>query len=120
MLEAKGDVIVLGSELRRPSGSGGVDWRLLLDHLAARGIRSVMVEGGARVIVDLLGEGNRGFVSSVVVTVAPVWLGEGGVVVSPPRPKGEEGREVGRLVSVRWVPMGEDVVMAGRFAEGSQ
>lgn len=116
VLEAGGDVIFLGPGLR--TSDGGVDWRLVLESLAARGIRSVMVEGGAKVIMDLLREGNQGVVSSVIVTVAPVWLGEGGVVVSPARREG--GREVGSLVGVRWVPMGEDVVMTGRFAGGSR
>lgn len=97
-------------ELR--SGNG-VNWRTVLRGLASEGIKSVMVEGGAKVIEDLLQEKNQEFVSSVIVTIAPVWLGSGGVTVCPPR--GSISREVGRLAGVKWIPMGEDVVMAGKF-----
>jgi 2,5-diamino-6-(ribosylamino)-4(3H)-pyrimidinone 5'-phosphate reductase len=116
ILEAGGDSVVLGPGLR--VADGGVEWGVLLESLAARGIRSVMVEGGAKVIMDLLKEGNQRFVSSVIVTVAPVWLGEGGVTVRPP--KREVGMEAGRLRGVKWLPMGEDVVMAGKFGDGSR
>jgi 2,5-diamino-6-(ribosylamino)-4(3H)-pyrimidinone 5'-phosphate reductase len=115
--EAGGEILFLGPGLRRAEG-GGVNWGILLEGLAAGGVRSVMVEGGAKVIMDLLRKENQKFVNSVVVTVAPVWLGAGGVAVCPPRGKGRT--EVGRLEGVRWLPMGEDVVMAGRFGNGSR
>lgn len=38
-------------------GKGGVDLKLLLDHLTRNGIRSVMVEGGGEVIWSFLGKG---------------------------------------------------------------
>jgi 2,5-diamino-6-(ribosylamino)-4(3H)-pyrimidinone 5'-phosphate reductase len=114
---AGGEVVVADRRLKTADGSG-VDWSIVLDCLAARGIRSVMVEGGAKVIMDLLKEENQRFVSSVIVTIAPVWLGAGGVMVAPPKRQVE--REVGRLEDVKWVPMGEDVVMAGRFKESVQ
>ncbi len=82
-----------------------------------------MVEGGGAVINSLLarpagggdGVGGRGVVNSVIVTVAPVWLGRGGVVVSPPRDEGRQDKEVARLKDVRWLPLGEDVVLCGRL-----
>jgi 2,5-diamino-6-(ribosylamino)-4(3H)-pyrimidinone 5'-phosphate reductase len=116
-----GDVVFLGPRLRSANGNG-VNWDAMLAELADRGVGSVMVEGGAKVIMDLLRKENQRFVSSVVITVAPVWLGTGGVGVFPPRGKGEGDveREVGRLERVRWVPMGEDVVMAGRFTGGDR
>jgi 2,5-diamino-6-(ribosylamino)-4(3H)-pyrimidinone 5'-phosphate reductase len=108
-----------GKELRSRDGRG-VDWGVVLELLGERGIRSVMIEGGARVIGDLLRRENQGFVGSVIVTVAPVWLGRGGVVVLPEKgdKDADKGREVGRLEGVRGLPMGEDVVLCGRFGRG--
>lgn len=80
---AGGEILFLGPGLRRAEGDG-VNWGVVLEELAVWGIRSVMVEGGAKVITDLLRRENQKFVNSVVVTVAPVWLGAGGVAVCPP------------------------------------
>ncbi|KAJ8108835.1 hypothetical protein ONZ43_g6305 [Nemania bipapillata] len=74
-----------------------------------------MIEGGGAVINSLLGE-NADLVDSVIVTIAPVWLGEGGVVVSPPRTTRGADRPVARLSDTKWVPLGEDVVLCGRIA----
>ncbi|PYH46412.1 RibD family protein [Aspergillus saccharolyticus JOP 1030-1] len=93
------------------------DWRQLLGLLRREeGIRSVMVEGGGSVINSLLQPQYQGMVSSVIVTIAPTWLGQGGVVVCPPRTRA--GLAVGRLRGVKWYPFGEDVVLCGRFGEG--
>jgi 2,5-diamino-6-(ribosylamino)-4(3H)-pyrimidinone 5'-phosphate reductase len=90
-------------------------WRDILAVLAARGVKSVMIEGGAAVVNDLLAPGNFGLVDSVIVTIAPVWLGRGGVQVCPEeRRDGERKVAVGRLGEVKWVPLGEDVVLCGR------
>ncbi|KAI5949783.1 RIB7 [Candida theae] len=48
---------------------GGDNWGTIFDKLYELGIKSVMVEGGARVINDLLRED---IVDSVIITVAPV------------------------------------------------
>lgn len=90
----------------------GVQWGVILKRLWVTGIESVMVEGGGRVIKDLLKSENREMVDSVIITIAPVWLGAGGVDVVPVR-NGEA--EVGRMEGVKWIQMGEDVVMAGKF-----
>jgi 2,5-diamino-6-(ribosylamino)-4(3H)-pyrimidinone 5'-phosphate reductase len=76
-----------------------------------------MVEGGGEVIKSLLAPPGNGFVDSVVVTIAPTWLGQGGVDVVPPRTVGEDGRsaEPVRLRDVTWCPLGEDVVLCGRI-----
>lgn len=58
---------------------GGDNWEIIFDKLYELGIKSVMVEGGARVINSLLGK----TVDSIIITVAPVFLGEQGVQVSP-------------------------------------
>jgi 2,5-diamino-6-(ribosylamino)-4(3H)-pyrimidinone 5'-phosphate reductase len=111
--EGAGSIVPLGE-----AGAGDVvDWESLLRHLARRGIASVMVEGGGRVIRDLLRERNRQFVSSVIITIAPVWLGQGGVDASPVGKDGAERTEVGRLEIVRWLQLSNspDGVVAGRF-----
>jgi 2,5-diamino-6-(ribosylamino)-4(3H)-pyrimidinone 5'-phosphate reductase len=56
-------------------------------------------------------------VDTVILTIAPVWLGQGGERICPP---GSGKRvEVARLKGVKWVPMGEDVVLCGRM-KGSE
>ncbi|RAH71139.1 RibD family protein, partial [Aspergillus aculeatinus CBS 121060] len=94
------------------------DWRQVLEYLRREeGVRSVMIEGGAAVINSLLEPRYQDLVSSVIVTVAPTWLGRGGVVVSPPRRVGDGGVAVpaSRLTGVKWYPFGEDVVLCGRI-----
>ncbi|KAK8219078.1 dihydrofolate reductase-like domain-containing protein [Phyllosticta capitalensis] len=99
-------------------------WPTILALLARHGIRSVMIEGGAGVINKLLEPASAGLVDSVIVTIAPTWLGMGGVVVCPERGVEEEegegekkgmGMGVARLKDVKWTPMGEDVVLCGRL-----
>jgi 2,5-diamino-6-(ribosylamino)-4(3H)-pyrimidinone 5'-phosphate reductase len=97
--EVGGQLVVLEQEDGKEWG-----WEKILAKLAELGIKSVMVEGGARVANGLLKRGD--LVDSVVVTVAPVYLGKGGVNVSP------EG--VVRFRDVAWCTLGRDVVMAGR------
>jgi len=107
-----------GLYIRLSKNEGGTTtWTAILAELAERGISSVMVEGGAEIINGILGgeeETTRELVKAVVVTVAPVYLGRGGVGVSPERRRGAEEREVVRFGDVRWVPLGDDVVLCGR------
>ncbi|KXJ92243.1 dihydrofolate reductase-like domain-containing protein [Microdochium bolleyi] len=103
---------------------GYLDWDLILAAIQAEGLRSVMIEGGGAVINSLLlvsrgGSSRRNhLIDSVIVTIAPTWLGKGSVVVSPDQ---ERDRETGaplagpRLAGVRWIPLGEDVVLCGRI-----
>jgi len=106
-----GNIITVG---RYENREDGVEWEKILRALWNTGIRSVMIEGGATVINDLLRERNQHLVSSVIVTIAPTYLGSGGVVVAPPRSKADENEA--RLREVTWIPFGQDVVMAGRLA----
>lgn len=101
----------------RAGADGRMEWADVFEVLAREGIDSVMVEGGAGVINKLLEPGNMGLVDSVIVTIAPTWLGQGGVVVSPPRRQDGEGKAVAaaRLKDVKWCPLGEDVVLCGRL-----
>ncbi|KAK0117790.1 2,5-diamino-6-(ribosylamino)-4(3H)-pyrimidinone 5'-phosphate reductase [Cadophora gregata] len=107
-----------GKFIKLPLCSGKLEWRDILRALKVEGLQSVMIEGGAAVINDLLVPGNSSIVNSVIVTIAPTWLGVGGVVVSPPR-RVEEGRAITstRLRHVQWYPLGEDVVLCGNFRD---
>lgn len=57
---------------RFEGGRGSVDLPALLAHLAGRGVRSVMVEGGARVIASFV---RARLVDRLTVYVAPVLIG---------------------------------------------
>lgn len=117
-VEVDVEVEVADSDPPRRSKEGKVArWEVILEALHERGITSVMVEGGGYVIDGLLAEECQGLVDSVVVTVAPVWLGQGSVVVRPRERRDGKGVKVpvGRLREVRWVPLGEDVVVCGRL-----
>ncbi|KAL8790756.1 MAG: hypothetical protein Q9213_000380 [Squamulea squamosa] len=92
-------------------------WEAILRALAVEGIRSVMIEGGGMVINELLQPEHSNLVSSVIVTVAPTYLGQGGVTVSP-APKLDDDRRPQpalRFKDVRWQSFGEDAVMCGRI-----
>ncbi|KAJ5106904.1 Bacterial bifunctional deaminase-reductase C-terminal [Penicillium angulare] len=93
-----------------------IDWNDLLLTLRSHGLQSVMVEGGGHVINSLLVPQYMSLIDSVIVTIAPTWLGEGGVVVSPPRRFDGEGNAISaaRLRNVKWYPFGEDVVLCGQ------
>ncbi|MCJ1318106.1 2,5-diamino-6-(ribosylamino)-4(3H)-pyrimidinone 5'-phosphate reductase [Xylographa vitiligo] len=93
-----------------------LSWEAVFRALAAEGVRSVMVEGGGVVVNELLQPEYARFVASVVVTVAPTYLGTGGVVVCPTRNVDLLGRPrpVVRFKDVRWEQVGEDVVMCGK------
>jgi 2,5-diamino-6-(ribosylamino)-4(3H)-pyrimidinone 5'-phosphate reductase len=69
----------------------------------SEGISSIMIEGGATIINSILSDYAH-LIDSVIITFAPVYLGDGGVGVSPvgPLPKFEK---------VAWLPMEDDVVM---------
>jgi 2,5-diamino-6-(ribosylamino)-4(3H)-pyrimidinone 5'-phosphate reductase len=91
-----------------------ISWSDILERLTEEGVKSVMIEGGGAVINNLLAPANSHLVDSVIVTIAPVWLGKGGVQVCPDE-RVEDGRRlpVSRLKDVTWVPLGEDVVLCG-------
>lgn len=63
-LGAVADVVALGAEL---------DWAALLDDLGARGVRRLMVEGGARVHTQLL---QLGLADELRLALAPLVVGE--------------------------------------------
>ncbi|KAJ5690382.1 hypothetical protein N7462_004774 [Penicillium macrosclerotiorum] len=99
------------------SGSHQIDWREIFVTLRSNGLRSVMVEGGGHVINSLLEPSCITLIDKVIVTIAPTWLGQGGVVVSPSRRFDGDGNAISaaRLTNVKWYPFGEDVVLCGQF-----
>ncbi|MCJ1332652.1 2,5-diamino-6-(ribosylamino)-4(3H)-pyrimidinone 5'-phosphate reductase [Thelotrema lepadinum] len=94
-----------------------LSWESIFRALAESGIRSVMVEGGATIINELLRPENVRLVSNAIVTVAPTYFGTGGVSVCPPRRIDSQGNPLPavRFRDVRWQGLGEDVVMCGRL-----
>ena len=111
-----GDYLFLGDM----DNKSRLRWDSIFRLLAKEGIRSVMVEGGGIVIDDLLSLEYTGLVGSVVITVAPTYLGSGGVRVCPNRKVDADGRIVPaiRFRDVKWQPLGEDVVMCGKLQRG--
>ncbi len=93
---------------------GRLDWHKTLEMLSEQGIKSIMIEGGGFVINDLLNTvyGNT-IIDSVIVTIAPTWLGKGGVQVCPDRDNSSV--PFPRMKDVKWIPLGEDVVLCGRL-----
>jgi 5-amino-6-(5-phosphoribosylamino)uracil reductase len=102
----------LGAEVMPlpPGPGGGVDLAALLANLAARGLASLMVEGGARLITGLL---RARLADRLAVCVAPKILGEGISAV------GDLGLErladAYTLEQVSVTPYGVDWVIDGRL-----
>ncbi|OJJ58458.1 hypothetical protein ASPSYDRAFT_89206 [Aspergillus sydowii CBS 593.65] len=94
-------------------------WSDLLRCLRRESLQSVMIEGGGSVINSLLEPRSQHLVNSVIITIAPTWLGQGGVVVSPKRRFDETGAAIAasRLKDVQWHPFGEDVVLCGKIGQ---
>ncbi len=94
-----------------PAQCGRVDVRAALQALGARGINSLLVEGGGRVLGSLF---DAGLVDRVVAFVAPVLVGG----VEAPIPLAGRGvetmEEAVRLTAVRVRQLGSDVVIEGR------
>lgn len=91
-----------------------IDWTAILNKLSRHGIKTVMIEGGASVINDLLARPH--LVDTVIITVAPIWLGTGGVAATPP-PKTEGGVRTNAvdLVEPAWRQFGKDSVLCGKL-----
>lgn len=112
-----GKYIVLGTSGDSDSGSSRFSWDDVLASVASNGLHSIMIEGGGSIINTLLAPENSHLVDSVIVTIAPTWLGRGGVVVSPNRvyDSNHQATAAARLSDVKWQPLGDDVVLCGRL-----
>lgn len=85
---------------------GGIDLRMLVEMLADKGVRSLMVEGGARVITSFL---KARLADQVIITIAPRLIGGLSAI---------DGHEGGKFPPVRfrevvYEPMGADLVIRG-------
>lgn len=96
--------------LRLPArqDDGLVDLESLMDCLYEDGVRSLMVEGGARVITELLA---ARFVDHVVITIAPTLVGGLRAVENT---NGAGGALFPRLHGLGYKRAGEDLVVWGR------
>lgn len=96
--------------LRLPAreSDGLVDLRALMATLYEDGVRSLMVEGGARVITELL---EARFVDHIVVTVAPTLVGGLHAVSSK---NGAGSAAFPRLQGIGYKREGDDLVVWGR------
>ncbi|KAF7190491.1 2,5-diamino-6-ribosylamino-4(3H)-pyrimidinone 5'-phosphate reductase [Pseudocercospora fuligena] len=113
LLQIGGNYLKLEDD--HPSSSDtAISWVAILRALKQRGINSVMIEGGATVINTLLSLPD--LVDSIIITVAPTFLGQGGVAVSP-APKTENGQRINSawLDKPSWRQFGNDVVLCGRL-----
>lgn len=117
VLEQLGGKLVTVRPTILSQGRRMLDWEDVFHALKDEGIRSVMVEGGGAVINTLLRPQYEKLISSVIVTIAPTWLGRGGVVVSPERPTDARwgSSPAVRLKDAVWHPFGEDVVLCGKI-----
>jgi 2,5-diamino-6-(ribosylamino)-4(3H)-pyrimidinone 5'-phosphate reductase len=75
-----------------------------------------MVEGGGVVINDLLAPENLPLIGSVIITIAPIYLGQHGAGVEPGTSMGDDGRDLPAVEfkDVEWCILGRDVVMVAR------
>lgn len=92
-------------------------WEAIFRALASEGIKSVMIEGGGTVLSELLNPEYSDFLDSIITTVAPTYLGRGGVTVSPDSKQDNEGKPNAALSprDVKWTPLGQNVIMSGKM-----
>jgi riboflavin-specific deaminase-like protein len=119
-LEARGARVVVCTR-RGPGTPPRLDLDEVLERAAAAGVRSVMVEGGARILASFLHAPQ--LVDRVVVTIAPVYVGGLNVVTGwvgpvhtlaalPDRPPDSFFR---RLRDVQYEVLDGDMVLAARL-----
>jgi riboflavin biosynthesis pyrimidine reductase len=89
------------------SGDDGVDVTAALERLGHSGVRSVLVEGGARVITSML---TAGVVDRMIVAVSPLIIGSG---IEAVRDLGvSRVTDAIHLVNRSVHPVGDDVLLA--------
>ncbi|MFN3308305.1 MAG: RibD family protein [Anaerolineales bacterium] len=93
-----------------PDAQGRVAWGDLLATLFERGIRSLMVEGGAQVIHSLL---QAAVADQAVITIAPRFVG--GLTVLEEPPTSRDAPAFPALEQLGCQRLGEDLVVWGRL-----
>lgn len=88
-----------------------LDLSAVLGRLALRGVKSLMVEGGASVIASFL---DSGLCDAVIVTVTPALFGQGLALSSGDG--SERGFNLATLRNPTWVQLGDDVVVIGTLS----
>jgi 2,5-diamino-6-(ribosylamino)-4(3H)-pyrimidinone 5'-phosphate reductase len=116
LLESLGGKFIHIPARAKTNNEHEMEWTDILAALKHEGLNSVMIEGGRSVINTLLSKKNMQLIDSVIITIAPTWLGQGGVVVSPNR-RIQAGNAIpaARLIEPVWHQLGEDVVLAGKL-----
>jgi riboflavin-specific deaminase-like protein len=93
-------------------GATRIDLRDALRLLGARGIRSVMVEGGAAILTSLSQPAMRDVLGALVVTVAPIFVGGLRAIgeLLPPAHDGAAGTSYAKLDVLKLALLGDDIV----------
>jgi GTP cyclohydrolase II len=115
--ERQEKIEALGAKIIRvmPDERGWVDLKSLLGILTNRGISSIMVEGGARVITSFLAEH---LVNWVVITIAPTFLGGLHAVENPlvtRSRKDSSSNGLPELNNCRYEQVGKDIVFSSEL-----
>ncbi len=103
-----------------PSESGPIDLQATLQRLAAEGISSLLVEGGARVITSFIFER---LIDQFVIYIAPIFVGGLHAVERLVLAEVREKTYVGHFPTVRlkgYDKLGSDLVIWGDFARKEQ
>ena len=113
--DIEGDYVIVDE---KDDETGAIDWEALLRTLYVRGVKSVMIEGGATVINSLLAQPK--LVNAVIITIAPTFLGQGGVAVSPAAKQTAgtgERTNAAWLDRPSWRQFGNDVVLCAHLRD---
>jgi GTP cyclohydrolase II len=88
------------------NNAGQIDLRPMMADLKARGIKSLMVEGGASVISSML---DAKVVDACVITIAPFFVGGVKAVLNPINPPA-------RIETPHWEKLGRDMILWGQIS----
>lgn len=107
LIQMGANVIVI-----KPTKQGRINIQLMLEKLLILGIRTVMVEGGRRIITSFV---NEGHVDKVIITMAPIFVG-GIPVLSE-----EMNRVLGfpKLKNILQYKLGRDLIIMGDIERNS-
>jgi 2,5-diamino-6-(ribosylamino)-4(3H)-pyrimidinone 5'-phosphate reductase len=116
-LKAFGGEFLMVNEI---DNRGRFSWEGIFQILYREGIKSIMVEGGGLVLSDLLRKVHAPSVDSVIMTIAPTFLGASGVQVSQETEVDSHNVILqNRLRDVFWQALGRegDAVVCGRLEQ---